>query len=103
MSSVHEYLWLIPGLPLLAAALTAFFGPRLLRQHSHVPCIAAAAASCVLSVFVLLAVKDIGASGEHQAAATAEEYIESYYTWFKAGTVDVGFTLRADALSELRN
>src|SRR5438105_12583351 len=101
MSNVHEYLWLIPGLPLLAAALTAFLGPRLLRQHSHVPCIAAAAASCVLSVFVLLAVKDIGASGEHQAVATAEEYVESYYTWFKAGTVDVGFTLRADALSAI--
>src|SRR5437773_439196 len=45
MSSVHEYLWLIPALPLLAAALTAVLRPRLLRQHSHVPCIAAPAAS----------------------------------------------------------
>ena len=35
-------LWLIPALPLAASALTAFLGPRLLRQQSHWPCIVAA-------------------------------------------------------------
>jgi NADH-quinone oxidoreductase subunit L len=50
------YMWLIPLLPLLASAFTAFFGPRFLRQNSHWPCIVAAGISCVLSMLLLVAV-----------------------------------------------
>jgi NADH-quinone oxidoreductase subunit L len=82
-----DYLWLIPALPLAASALTAFLGPRLLRGQSHWPCILAAAASCVLAFLVLLAVGD------------KQNTVRQYYTWFAAGDVDVGFTLRADGLT----
>src|SRR5438067_3036722 len=82
-------LWLIPALPLAASALTAFLGPRLLRQQSHWPCIVAAIGSCVLSFGVLIAVGQQGSG------------IREYYTWFQAGDVDVGFTLRADALTAI--
>jgi len=81
-------LWLIPFLPLFAAAATALAGPGVLKDKSHWPCILAAICSCALSFIVFFAVR--GAS---------ENYIQEYYTWFKAGNVDVGFTLRADGLT----
>lgn len=96
MSEVRSYLWLIPALPLAAAAITGLLGPRLLRRHSHWPCILAAAASSVLSLMALLAVY----RGGNQPA-------DVYYEWIRVGTaglgrgLDVGFALRADALSTM--
>src|SRR5262245_59108893 len=83
------YLWLIPVLPLAAAVLTAFLGPKLLREQSHWPCLLAGVGACVLSVFVLLHVR------EHEAV------VKSYYTWFQAGSAHVTVALRADALTAL--
>jgi proton-translocating NADH-quinone oxidoreductase chain L len=79
----------IPLWPLVASVIIAFFGPRSLRGLSHWPCIVAALLSCALSVWVLLAVHQDG------------QAIETYYSWFQAGNVKVGFTLRADALSAI--
>lgn len=96
MSEVRSYLWLIPALPLAAAAITGLFGPRLLRRHSHWPCILAAAVSSVLSLLALLTVY----RGGNQPP-------DVYYEWIKVGTaglgrgLDVGFALRADALSTM--
>jgi NADH-quinone oxidoreductase subunit L len=87
---MSDYLWLVPALPLAASVVTLFFGPRLLRQHSHWPCILATVGSCVLSFLVLLAF----------LRSTAElQEVKPYYTWFHAGNVDVGFRLRADTLT----
>jgi proton-translocating NADH-quinone oxidoreductase chain L len=90
MFDPSPYLWLIPVLPLAASVLTAFLGPRL-RQQSHWPCILATLCSCVLSLWVLAAV----AQGGREIAPPP------YFTWFQAGSVDVGFTLRADALTAI--
>src|SRR5262249_21691122 len=81
------YLWLIPTLPLAAAALIAFLGPRLLREQSHLPCLLAVIVSCVLSVLVLLHIQQ------------SEPVIKTYYTWFAAGQANVTVSLRADALT----
>jgi NADH-quinone oxidoreductase subunit L len=89
MFDTLPYLWLIPLLPLAASVLTAFLGPWLLRRHSHWPCILGALGSCVLSFWVLVAVVHGGPQ------------IQTYPTWFQAGSVDVGFTLRADALTAI--
>ncbi len=83
------YLWLIPALPLAASVVTGLLGPRWLRDRSHLPCIAAALASCVLSCLVLIYV-----TGN-------EPRIAPYYVWFQTGNVDVGFTLQADALTAI--
>ena len=72
MSDVRPYLWLIPALPLAACAVTAFLGPRLLRRHSHWPCILATLASCVLSVLVLLAVNRAAGESEHARPQAVE-------------------------------
>jgi NADH-quinone oxidoreductase subunit L len=88
MSDLPPQLWLIPCFPLAAAVFTAFFGPRLLRRQSHWPCILAIAASCVLSLKLLGTV-----SAQHEPIRV------EYYTWFSAGDANLGFTLRADALT----
>ena len=93
MSDMTAYLWLIPALPLAAAVAIAFLGPRVLRGFSHWPCVLAVAGSCVLSVMVLAAVARQG--GEEV------QVVKRYYTWFEAGNVDVGFTLRADPLTAI--
>ncbi len=100
MSEVPYYLWLIPVLPLAAAVLTAFLGPRSLGRHSHWPCVLAVAASCVLSFRVASAVSiDAGAGVEKP-----QEVIE-YYQWIAVQgphtPLDAGFSLRADALSAM--
>jgi NADH-quinone oxidoreductase subunit L len=84
---MSNYLWLIPALPLAASVATALLGPRWLRQFSHWPCILGGIGSCLLSIMVLMTIS-------HEV----EEH-HRYYTWFKIGTVDVGFALRADSLT----
>jgi NADH-quinone oxidoreductase subunit L len=87
MFDLATLLLLIPLLPFAAAVLTAFLGPRLLREHSHWPCIVAAALACGLSFFTLAEVLQ----------GVSEVY--RYYTWFRAGDVNIGFALRADGLT----
>jgi NADH-quinone oxidoreductase subunit L len=85
-------MWLIPALPLAASVATAFFGPRLLRQHSHWPCIVGAALAFLLSVVLLVEV------------VNGQKDITTYYTWIRVpgvDGVDVGFTLRADGLTAI--
>jgi NADH-quinone oxidoreductase subunit L len=86
------YLWLIPALPLVGSALIAALGPRFLRSHSHWPCILGSIGACVLSVMTLIAV----GRGFPEAGGDA---FRSYYEWFQAGNVSVGFSLRADGLT----
>jgi NADH-quinone oxidoreductase subunit L len=97
MSDLAPYMWLIPGLPLLASIVTAFFGPRWLKKQSHWPCVLAIAASCVLSVLVLYGV--VKADAPTLTGYTQGPQVGYRYTWFHAGSLDVGFTLRADALT----
>jgi NADH-quinone oxidoreductase subunit L len=106
MSNIASYLWLIPFLPLAASVLIAFFGPRLLRKNSHWPCVAAVATSCVLSIGVALSIARARSQAVSPAApAVAQEQVATqvttYYRWFQAGTLDIGFTLRADGLSAI--
>jgi NADH-quinone oxidoreductase subunit L len=117
MSDVRPYLWLIPALPLAAAAITAVFGPRLLRRHSHWPCILAGAGAFVVAVMAFLAVHhDIWTfvSAHHGTPAAQEappdphpQQIRVYYEWIKVGDpgagrgIEIGFGLNADALSAM--
>ena len=99
MSDIRAYLWLVPALPLLASAVIAAFGPRLLRQHSHWPCIAAIAGSCVCSLMLLFALL-----GEHESPTKG---LTSYYSLFQIGapgspqSMDIGVSFRADELSAI--
>lgn len=89
MSDVSHYLWLIPALPLLASVLITFLGYGLLRQHSHWPCILAAAGSFLCALMLLRYVQ------QHP-----EGSVSVYYTWFQIeGSFHVGVGLVADQLT----
>ena len=92
-SDPSKYLVFIPLLPLLGAAVIALYGPHLLKKHSHWPCIIGAVGACFLSVMTLIAVAS--APSDQPAPAAV------YYTWFDAGSVQVGFGLKADGLSSI--
>ena len=47
------YLIFIPLLPLAASVIIAFLGPKVLRQHSHWPCIVGSVGACILAFFTL--------------------------------------------------
>ncbi len=80
-----DLLGLIPAAPLLAAVLIAAFGPLGLRGQSHWPCVLGIAASCGLSVWLLL-------SGPLGMRTTA-------YEWLNTGGLVLNVTLKADALA----
>lgn len=84
-----NYVWLIPGLPVLGAIVTAAFGKAFLKSQSHWPCVIAAVIACILSIFAMNSVLN-GFEG------TAINYV-----WFAAGNVDVGFSLRLDGLTAI--
>jgi NADH-quinone oxidoreductase subunit L len=97
MSDLSPYLWLVPTLPLAASALTAFLGPRLLRNQSHWPCVLAVIGSFVVSLMVLSAVvraksaehggeptraAEAGEAAAHPHAASPQEVV-AYYPWIQ--------------------
>ena len=75
MSDVGPILWLIPALPLLAAAIIGLFGPAALRKQSHWPCIVAIGGACVVAVMVFLAVYNAGHHpGDTASLVLAEDH-----------------------------
>jgi NADH-quinone oxidoreductase subunit L len=94
MSEVPAYLWLVPALPLLGAAVSAFLGPRVLRNKSHWPCVVGLASAFVVSVMVFLEVYDV-------PKGTAPLAEVPYYTWVDTGGMSVSVALRADPLSAM--
>ena len=103
MFDVSPLLWLIPALPLAAAVVTAFLGPKFLRAQSHWPCVLASGGACVLSLVVFWAVWT--APGGEDAKP---EQWHTYYTVFSVPDlihgetpIDVDFRLRADALTAM--
>ncbi|MBI3407818.1 MAG: NADH-quinone oxidoreductase subunit L [Planctomycetes bacterium] len=93
-SDPRYYLWLIPALPLLAAAVIGVLGKAILRDRSHWLCIGGAIGACILSFMTLSAV-----SGLEGDRIDGHRCIRIYYTWFHAGNVDIPFSLQADGLT----
>jgi NADH-quinone oxidoreductase subunit L len=93
MSFAIDNAWLIPLLPLLAAAVVGLFGRRFLRGASHWPVWAAVGASALLSIFILVDL--LGRS--HDGASTAIG--QTWLTWIDVGTgpVQMGDVLSTDA------
>jgi NADH-quinone oxidoreductase subunit L len=87
-------LWLIPLAPLLAAITIAGFGPKVLRERSHLLCWLGLAVSTVASFLLLFSI-----GPQHFAEHTTP--ITAGYQWIQIGGMDVGVTLRADAMTSI--
>lgn len=92
MSDTFSYLWLIPVLPFLAAAITMLLGYRVLGKHAHWPCVLAVAASAILAIINLSVVSgDQLPKWDKDGYDTTGQHVEEgepvqrhrYYTWFK--------------------
>jgi NADH-quinone oxidoreductase subunit L len=95
MSDLGPILWLIPALPLLGSVIITVLGRNVLKEQSHWPCVIGAGAACVVALVVFAAVS----AGYPPPASERENFLHTYFTWFQAGNVDVGVTLRADGLT----
>ena len=89
-------MWLIPGAPLASAAITAFFGPKVLKEKSHLPCCLALAVAFVCSLVLLTNIVPQGFGHNGAGPATAVGF-----QWMKVGSVDVRVDLRADAMTAI--
>jgi NADH-quinone oxidoreductase subunit L len=65
-SYIANLLILIPALPLLATAVVAVLGKRVLREQSHWPVALALAGSCVASVLLIFAVQSAETNHKHE-------------------------------------
>src|SRR3954467_2264505 len=92
----HFVLGLIPVAPLVAAIVTAFMGPRVLRQRSHLPCWFGLAVAMVCAWVVLFSLVPAGFKEAGSVPAIA-----SGYQWIDAGGFNVRTDIRADAMSGL--
>src|SRR5262245_57266177 len=88
MSQFDLLIFLVPGLPLAAAVVTALLGKTLLRGQSHWPTVLAIAGSLVLSALLLLRVyRDSAqaseAKGHEESAQTVgyEHITAPLWTW----------------------
>ena len=87
--------FIVAGYTFLAAAeLWRERRKPLLRRYSHLPCILAIAGSFAVSVAVFLSVYN---SPADQPAGI----VYAKYIWFEAGSVQVSYAMRADALSAM--
>jgi NADH-quinone oxidoreductase subunit L len=85
-----KYIWLVPALPLLGAAINLFFG-RLLGKFSGVLAAALVGGSFLVSVVAFFEL----------VSKPAEErvYVAHLWDWFTSGKLNVGVDLRVDVLS----
>ena len=119
-SNSELILWLIPGAPLIAAAVIAFFGKLFLGERSHVPCVAALGVSFLCSLALLNnivpATFEASAGPETTFEANGTQYkqtnpenavspqkgaIARGYQWIDIGTMQLRLDLRADAISAI--
>jgi NADH-quinone oxidoreductase subunit L len=111
MFDIETLLILIPGLPLAACLITAFFGATVLRERSHLPVVAAIAGSFVCSLLLLFAVHRMAGSTDSETIGIEQVY--TLWNWAdvpdayqmgagganRAFNIDV--TLRADPLTAI--
>ncbi|MCA9161463.1 MAG: NADH-quinone oxidoreductase subunit L [Planctomycetales bacterium] len=118
---IDVLLMLIPGLPLLAAIVTALLGPRVLRSMSHVPVVVAFAVSFLCSLLLVFEVRDQQSPPELEGQVISTrtigyEHLTRLWTWASidgayesdaVGTATdapdfrIDITLRADALTAM--
>jgi len=100
MFSVSEmYLWMIPLLPLLGSVVIVAVGRRWFPDQCHIPCIAGAVGACAFSILAFMAVMNHEGSTPIKTGANAPWIKVDDLDKEKGASVEVFFSLRADALT----
>lgn len=97
-------LWLIPAAPLAACLWIVAVGHSVRRNYAHRPVVLALCISFLASLYLLGFVVPETFGGHDDAdshAGHATSVIYTVYEWIQVGRLDVGITLRADAMSAL--
>jgi NADH-quinone oxidoreductase subunit L len=81
MNFVIDHSYLIPLLPLLGAIVAGFFGPRFLKDRSHLPIWIGVGVSAVLSLWLLFGMLATVGDGAGPFFRSVD-----WYTWFSVGT-----------------
>ena len=84
MFNIETLMVLVPGLPLLAALVTAALGKKYLRERSHVPALVGTVGAFVLSLLLLGKVHEMQpthAAAAKPRGAVGSEKIHSLWTW----------------------
>ncbi len=89
-----DLVWIVPALPALGAAILLLFGRRLGEPKAGWLATGLMALSFVWSVVMLLALRDISASGP-----AARTHTVDLFTWFPTGGLQVKLGFLADPLS----
>jgi NADH-quinone oxidoreductase subunit L len=76
-----KYSFLIPLLPLFGAAISGFFGAKILRQKSHWPIWLGVGLSAIISLSLLCNMISMWRGGEEHLWA-----VKDWYTWIEAGS-----------------
>lgn len=97
----HLVMWLIPLAPLAAAIVTAFFGPKVFREKSHLPCWFGLAVSAVCAYILLFSIVPTGFGGHGEAAHGSTAIVAPGYQWIDVGGMDIKIELRADAMTAI--
>src|SRR5689334_5576569 len=105
--NISKLIVLIPALPLAAAIVTAVAGPRLLKERSHWPTIAAVVAAFFVSLRLLMLVQ----AEAHKSPTAVVEHTTTVWEWASVPEVGsiggevknfvIGITLRADPLTAI--
>src|SRR5438105_1760192 len=97
-----QYLWLIPVLPLIGAAISGFFGARWLKGQSHWPIWLGVGGAALISFWLLFGVLNASRHDEPSgmaASAATLSVTKTYFTWFRAGTFRVDWGYFIDPLT----
>src|SRR5439155_3113682 len=89
-----QYLWLIPVLPLIGAAISGFFGARWLKGQSHWPIWLGVGGAAIISFWLLFGMLGLEHRHEPESGVVASATwtaTKTYFTWFRAGTFEVNW------------
>lgn len=97
-------LWLIPAAPLAACLWIVLVGQVFRREYAHRPVVLALLISLLASLYLTWFVVPESFAAHEPAdrhVVQASGTVRTVYDWIHVGRVDVGITLRADAMSAL--
>src|SRR5262249_38910410 len=88
---VLDYLWIIPALPLLGAAVNGIFGRQWPQRATNAVALSSTALSFVAAVELFREVLSL--------PITSVPWVKTYFTWIAVGSFHADYALQVDQLT----